>query len=248
MTDGNCLVCGESYTKRGMGQHLRSCLGDLSTDGEHSAVHLRITAPARPDYWVHLALEETTTLATLDAFLRELWLDCCGHMSAFTVGDSEYRKPYSEDGSMPMLGVDRRSMDVPLESVLESDATDRGQEFTYEYDFGTTTELAVRVLDRGGWDLASVEPVDRTPDLPASDAVRLFARNEPPEIACEECGTSATRVCQSCPVEGGSDAWLCGDCTVAHEAECDRPTFLPRVNSPRTGVCGYTGRRELAKH
>lgn len=34
---------------------------------------------------------------------------------------------------------------------------------------------------------------------------------------------------------------LCADCADDHGEECDRPAFLPVVNSPRSGVCGYTG-------
>lgn len=28
MTDGTCVLCGDSYTKRGMTRHLRSCLAE----------------------------------------------------------------------------------------------------------------------------------------------------------------------------------------------------------------------------
>jgi len=240
MTDGHCTVCGETYTKRGMTRHLTSCLSDLPATNEPSLVHVRIGASKRSDYWLHLAVEQTTTLDTLDAFLRGLWLECCGHMSAFTIGEIEYT-PYSEDESMSMFGVERRSMDVSLATVLDADAAEKNQEFTHEYDFGTTTELTVRVVDIGYWDLATTDFVAGSEAVPDNDGIYLLARNEPPTIECGECGAPAAKVCQSCLFEIGPDAWLCGGCADVHTAECDHPSFLPRVNSPRTGVCGYTG-------
>lgn len=239
MTEGHCTVCGETYTKQGMTRHLTSCLADLPATDEPSLVYLRIGATGRSDYWLHLAVDQTTTLDTLDAFLRELWLECCGHMSRFTIGKTQYTKPYSQDE--PMLGVECRSMDVSLATVLDADAADQNQEFTYEYDFGTTTEFTVRVVDIGSWELANANLVARSADVPDSDGIHLLARNAPPAIDCGECGSSAAKVCQSCLFELGPDAWLCEDCADAHKVECERPTFLPRVNSPRAGVCGYTG-------
>lgn len=35
------------------------------------------------------------------------------------------------------------------------------------------------------------------------------------------------------------EGWLCESCAKNHE--CDEDMFLPVLNSPRTGVCGYTG-------
>lgn len=69
MTDGTCHLCEETYTKRGMSRHLRSCLPDVA-DG--SIYHLRVVGQRRSDYWLHLAVAETTTLSALDQFLRDL--------------------------------------------------------------------------------------------------------------------------------------------------------------------------------
>ena len=40
-------------------------------------------------YWMHLEATSSTTLATLDRFLWDTWLKCCGHLSAFTIGAYE---------------------------------------------------------------------------------------------------------------------------------------------------------------
>jgi len=236
MTDGECYLCGELYTKRGMSRHLQACLPE-SADST-TTYHLRITGAQRPDYWLHLLVEGETMLSTLDSFLREFWLECCGHMSAFTIGSTWYEKPYDDQGSATGLRGERRPMEVPVTSVVDEVA---GDEFTYEYDFGSTTELAIRVLGGGKWSLEELEKQGTDAFETGTDGIALLAQNNPPEIECGNCGQPATKVCQTCLWQYGPDAWLCEACTADHENECEHPNYLPKVNSPRTGVCGYRG-------
>ena len=233
MTDGDCYRCGETYTKRGMSRHIRACLPDA--DGE-TTLHLRIAGERLTDYWLHLAVEAGTTLATLDGFLRRLWLECCNHMSAFTIANTRYEKPYLDDEPGIGLGVDRRPMDVPIGSVV-----DAGTEVAYEYDFGSTTALEIRVVDVGGWNPGTLTARGIDAVTTDTDEISLLARNHEPKISCGPCGEPAQRVCQTCLWRRGPDAWMCEECADAHEDDCDRPAYLPTVNSPRTGVCGYTG-------
>ena len=111
-------------------------------------------------------------------------------------------------------------MTVRLDRVLEA-----GLKFSYEYDFGSTTELQLKVIglrERG------------TPD----GKVQLLARNEEPEVMCQACKQQlATQICVECDCRG--KGWLCEVC--ADEHECGEETMLPVVNSPRAGVCGYCG-------
>jgi hypothetical protein len=108
---------------------------------------------------------------------------------------------------------------VTLGTLLSPGATLR-----YEYDFGTTTELTIKVaaVRRG--------PAD-------AEFIRLLARNDPPEVPCESCGRPAARICSQCIFEGGG--WLCRACARKHK--CGEEMLLPVVNSPRVGMCGYTG-------
>jgi hypothetical protein len=61
--------------------------------------------------------------------------------------------------------------------------------------------------------------------------------NEPPSIPCMSCGKIAAQVCTECLWSG--EGWLCDECAAEHE--CGEEMLLPVVNSPRVGVCGYTG-------
>jgi hypothetical protein len=97
-----------------------------------------------------------------------------------------------------------------------------GVTLDYEYDFGSTTQLSLRVLDEYSCSLPKPK-------------IRLLARNEPPDILCAQCGKPATQVCTEC--EGGTP--MCDRCAAKHE--CGEEMLLPILNSPRTGVCGYCG-------
>ncbi len=73
-------------------------------------------------------------------------------------------------------------MDVELGEVLKV-----GLKFTHEYDFGSTTYLALRVVgEREG-------AVEEDEDGDPVD-VTVMARNEPPVIACRVCGEPATKL------------------------------------------------------
>ena len=236
MADGECYLCGDSYAKRGMSRHLQACLPE-SNEGT-TTYHLRIVGAQRSDYWLHLLVEAETTLLNLDSFLREFWLECCGHMSAFKIETIQYEEPYDEQEPTTGLGGERRSMDVPVMSVV-TEISD--EELTYEYDFGSTTTLEVQVLGVGDWSSGGLGIHDPDAAETEMDGITLVAQNNPPEIVCGRCSKSATKVCQTCLWKHGPDAWLCETCASDHEDDCERPDYLPKVNSPRTGVCGYRG-------
>lgn len=221
LTEGECFLCNESFTKRGIGRHLNSCQKkNFEPEGGGDTIHLRIYGQRRLDYWMHLAVKSETTLEDLDAFLRNVWLECCGHMSAFTIGRTRYEAGAGIDAMWADLGFvprSERGMDIPVGEVLRS-----GMEFHHEYDYGTTTELSLKVASV--WEGQADEPI------------LVLARNKAPSIECS-CGNEATKVC-------GVHAhfkrgWLCDECAPRHE--CNADTLLPVVNSPRTGKCGYTG-------
>ncbi len=168
---------------------------------------------------MHLEVTASTTLATLDRFLRDTWLACCGHLSAFEIGGFRYAVDSGMNDDWGMGDVNEKSMRVRLEKVLSPRQTG-----TYEYDYGTTTELRLRGIS-----------ADETETK--GKAIQVLARNTPPIILCEKCSKLATSVCSQCFFEG--KGWLCDDCMEEHE--CGEEMLSPVVNSPRVGMCAYTG-------
>jgi len=170
--------------------------------------HLAIEGRDAKAYWMHVAVPVTAPLSKLDDFLRHTWLECCGHLSAFEIGSMRYASD------------DEMTMRARLSQVLEV-----GMKFLYEYDYGSTTALVLKVVAL------------REQSLPKG-AVQLLARNEAPQVSCQRCSIHpATQICTECASNG--EGWLCEACAVAHE--CGDEMCLPVVNSPRVGVCGYTG-------
>lgn len=68
--------------------------------------------------------------------------------------------------------------------------------------------------------------------------VRVVARNEPLDLLCQACESPATVVCQLCV--GAEGGLFCGAHAKRHRHAKDE-AYLPVVNSPRMGVCGYNG-------
>ena len=205
-----CLLCKAKYTGTGMTKHLQSCLSkSLENQRKQKNIksqfffHIQVKGVYSPEYWLHLKVSGDSTLEKLDQFLRDIWLECCGHMSAFSYRRNELK------------------MGRKLKDVLSS-----GMELQHEYDFGSTTELLVKVFAEYDGPMEKNEPIE------------ILARNEAPEIMCDECEKApAAQICTECQWDGSG--WLCEACAKNHE--CGEEMQLPVVNSPRTGVCGYAG-------
>jgi hypothetical protein len=214
-SQGKCNLCGKSFSKQAMTRHLDKCKLEHMAEGSQRVLHLQIEGRGAPEYWLHVEVPANASLQTLDRFLRDIWLECCGHLSMFTIAGQVYDVSPEPD---PFSGRKPKGMSAKLGDVLAP-----GLKFTHEYDFGTTTELALKVVaERQG----------------AVKRIEILARNDPPMIPCAECGKPATQVCSMC-VYSGPEAWLCEEHAIDHE--CGDDYFLPVVNSPRVGMCGYTG-------
>ena len=273
---GKCVYCNREFGKPSMTSHLKACKQRIASieainsgskkAGTTRIFHLVVQGQYLPMYWMHLEVPGGVTLAGLDQFLRDIWVECCGHLSAFKIGNVTYHwdaalaaegnmvdrfaqlrsglseafqaeilqslPPERHDAFkqlMESLAAEQSSyrpirrtssMDVKLDQVLQP-----GLKFTYEYDFGSTTELALKVV------------AEREGKLQKSrNAIQIMARNELPVVLCDNCGEkSATLIYQGWD---GPEMWLCKDCA---RTKRDGNMMLPIVNSPRAGVCGYTG-------
>jgi hypothetical protein len=103
----------------------------------------------------------------------------------------------------------------------------RVRTFDYDYDYGSTTALRGKLL--GMREGAAMRP-----------AVRVLARNVPLNWPCAECEAPAVVVCPYCVYTEPS--LFCADHGPSHPCDAD-DVWLPVVNSPRMGVCGYVGPR-----
>ena len=223
-TEGQCRLCGKTFTKSGMARHVRACRKRVPITGRSDAVLLEIKDRHVPGYWLFLEASPTATWADLDTFLRNIWLECCGHLSAFEYAGTTF----AADPVGAREWADRpRSMSGRLVGTVAPDTW-----FRYEYDFGTTSELIGRALD--------LVPAART-----APAIQVLARNQAPNHPCAQCGQPATQVCGLCYQEGTDACWYCDECAEEHHcSDPDTDYFLPAANSPRVGLCAYSGPAE----
>lgn len=229
---GHCLACSGVYSQAQMQEHLRNCPArnpsqpTAATPEAKVGNYFELLVEGRQlgAYWLYLEMGSAATLLDLDKFLRRKWLECCGHLSIFKIGNQEYAvEPDSEYNpiELPMRGA-------KISKVLQEGV---GQSFEYEYDYGSTTALKLKLVGEYS------RPIVATT---ATKKVQLLAENQAPEIKCDICGAvGAVKVCTECQWQGAG--LYCQKCARQHAKEVHSDYFLPVVNSPRVGVCGYRG-------
>jgi hypothetical protein len=214
---GTCFFCKNDFAKTGMSRHLQACRARqaaIAAEGtpKTKLFHLSVEGTDARDYWLHLELAVRATLRDLDRFLRDIWLECCGHLSMFEIDGQRFMVEVLDN----WWGMEDRDMDVALAEVLRL-----GTLFAHEYDFGSTTYLTLKTI------------AERKGAAPKGEPVRIMARNLPPDYRCDLCAKPAAWV----------DVFedyrlLCTDCD---QSQGESEGLLPIVNSPRVGMCGYTG-------
>lgn len=144
---GTCQYCGEETAKSGMSRHLAKCAkriqviqsADAGKGTEETLWHLRVQDAYAKDFWLDLEMRGSTTLEKLDAYLRAIWLECCGHLSKFTVGGWQ---GYD-------IGKARAADNVFAKEI----------ELLHLYDFGTTSETVIKVVGSRQGKAATKHPI-----------------------------------------------------------------------------------------
>ena len=121
-SEGKCVYCQKTYAKNGISRHLNTHLKKQEFVDKMKSLHLRVESGP---YFLNLLLDGNTSLGELDGYLRGIWLECCGHMSQFSVGR------WGEE-----LGFNQKVRRV----------FDKGEKLWYVYDFGSTTQLEIKCI------------------------------------------------------------------------------------------------------
>lgn len=184
VTKGICYKCKQLVTKNSAKSHIHKCF-NLSEAHPVDAFMVKAQWPHKnPIYWLYLAVPFTATLEDLDDFLRETWLECCSHLSQFTINNKRFSSYFEPDR---YSSIEQSSMSISSENVLTP-----GLKFTHEYDFGSTTELLLEVVGR-----IKTE---------ASKKISIMIRNQEPEFECAYCDEKAVMICSN------EDNFLCESC------------------------------------
>ena len=116
-----CTICRKHFSKAGLQRHIKSCIKKNIEDKNASTTlyWFKIYDKYMPDFFLHILVSRKAKLFHLDRFLREIWLECCGHMSDFH--------------------VNKKTIDMgePIEVISTYKKVD------YTYDYGSSTELVI---------------------------------------------------------------------------------------------------------
>ena len=118
-SEGRCLYCDELSSKSEIGRHLAKHLALMEKDaaGKNPVNYYHVEVEAG-EMFLHLLVKGDATMKTIDGFLRDIWLECCGHLSGF--GHKNFKikmKDLVEDVFQPKIKI------------------------YHDYDYGTTTRV-----------------------------------------------------------------------------------------------------------
>lgn len=133
---GKCSYCGQEMIKSKMVKHLDVCpqrqelIATVKHKKERNEIlyQLWVQDAWRIKFWLVLEMRGSATLKDLDNYLRAIWLECCGHMSRFSLGGWHGKE-------------------IPKKRQAD-EVFHPGIELTHIYDFGTSSETLIKVMGK----------------------------------------------------------------------------------------------------
>lgn len=144
---GQCSFCGQAFAKSSAKKHVVSCAklqeaiayAEGSKRKSETLYRLRAQAEGQPQYWLDLEMRGGAKLKDLDHYLREIWLECCGHMSQFSYGGWS-------------------GTELSMSSTIDA-AFQYGDAVTHIYDFGTESVTIITPVSQREGKPLSKHPV-----------------------------------------------------------------------------------------
>jgi len=131
-----CYYCNKELTEKNIKKHMKNCSEmkksidekKINDKKQRNQFILAIKSKyVNDEYCIYLSIAGTLGLVHIDQFLRDIWVECCGHLSSFKIKGKSYQD---------------NQMNTQLNDILDID-----EKFEYEYDFGSTTHLMLEVVD-----------------------------------------------------------------------------------------------------
>ncbi len=147
-TNGTCAYCKEEISKNSgsIKVHISKCDGKNKpkTDKSYRHMLLLIEGKYNPEYWFVIKAKADTSLKKIDSFIKDIWVDCCGHLSSFAQG---------------------RADDIEMGKKI-GQVFKEGFTVDYVYDFGSSTELSLSLIDEiEGEDEKDIKIIFRNKDI-----------------------------------------------------------------------------------
>jgi hypothetical protein len=211
-----CYICNNTYSPEGFTRHVKSCIvknknAELQTVPDNDSVYLiKITERYVKGYALYLLIDGCVLLGTLDNYLREIWLECCGHLSTFLIDGQRYDCSPEYPGEYDM---NHEIRNLPID-----------KKFEYMYDFGSTSYLQLELMGIYKYKHTDI-------------GIHLIGRNTFSTPKCSSCDKEADVYAVNPDSIKGQ--FMCSSCFDKKEKEVDEIYEHPITNSPRMGICGY---------
>ncbi len=176
---GRCGFCEQKITKGGVTKHLSACAkrqailekAERQKIGSETLYHLRVQDAGQSEFWLDLEMCGSAPLKELDSYLRAIWLECCGHLSRFSVGNWQAKE----------IPKKRRA-----DEVFEP-----GIQLTHIYDFGTSSETLIKVVGKREGKANTAHPIALLARniMPETNCTQC---DKPAAWLCMECLTEET--------------------------------------------------------
>jgi hypothetical protein len=175
-SEGHCLYCNNLFSQKEMGKHLAIHLAQMEKKAdEKSAVnycHIEVEAG---EMFLHLLVKGDAKMKVIDSYLRDIWLDCCDHMSAF--GHKNFKVSKSH---------------------LVEDVMEPRIKIFHDYDFGSTTRVFLKGLKH--YQLNETKKIIL---LSRNQPLKIHCshcKKKPAVYLCSECfdGDDYSYFCQKC--------------------------------------------------
>ena len=189
-----CVLCNHKFGCRQIYEHYDQCVIDKCISDNRSGYLVRFFSNglSKEPYFIYAIVGAKCTFEDVDQFLRNVWCECCEHLSEFT--DSS-QKTISETDLLNKYNVK--------------------DQIKYEYDMGSMTTIYLIILhkfDDNGED------------------IEVVLRNDPRIFICSQCKKNDATFFDE------ETEPICDHCV----GDNDSGELLKIVNSPRTGICGYS--------
>ncbi|HNW90777.1 MAG TPA: hypothetical protein PKN48_14045 [Bacteroidales bacterium] len=173
-SEGICIFCNEIISQQHQTKHLAEHLAVVEKEqknAETGSWHIKVEAG---EMFLQLLVDGNVTFKALDKYLRDIWVECCGHMSAFR----------------------HRNMKISMKNTLDEVCSPR-LKIDYEYDFGDTTYLEVSINKR-----YAIKTPEKIKLLSRNNPLKLMCaicKKKPAEIICPICMYEENALfCNSC--------------------------------------------------
>ena len=123
---GKCLFCNQEFDQKDIGKHLAIHLSQMEKEDNtkitKSYHHILVEAG---EMFLHILVNSKSEMKVIDNFLRDIWLDCCGHMSSF--GHKNFKIRMSDS----------------IANIFEPKI-----KIYHDYDFGSTTRVDLKTVKK----------------------------------------------------------------------------------------------------